>query len=212
MTRRKSPAEALALLYLREARCWAQAKLAKVKGLSSHRPISRYENGKETLSHAELHDMAGLLDFPGDAVETLLLTYSLVMPPDLDESGSLVELTPEELRRINHTVLADSWTRATVLRAGLIEDKKRRKAEAARRQAEELWARLKPLPRAIRREVVEDAPDFQTWALAVRLCEESRRAAARDPQEALHLADLALLTGSQVEKRVGEKRSSRLLG
>src|SRR5436305_2734547 len=212
MAQTKSPAEALAPSYLRETRRWTQTALAKAKGHSSHRVISRYESGKEPLSRAELHDMAALLGFSRDAVEALLLTYSLVIPPDPDESGSLVELTPEELRRIDRNVLADGWTRAAELRAGLIEDKKRKKAEAARREAGELWARLKPLPRAVRREMVENAPDFQTWALAVRLCEESKRAAARDPQESLHLADLALSTASQVAKRTGEERSSRLLG
>ena len=212
MAQTKRPAEALALNYLREARDWTQNRLATAKGHTSHRPISRYENGKDLLSRAELHDMAALMGFSRDAVDALLLTYLLVIPPDPDESGSLVELTPEELRRIDRTVLADGWTRAAELRARLIDDKKRRKAEDARRQAGELWARLKPLSRAIRREVVENAPEFQTWALAVRLCEESRRAAARDPQEALHLADLALLTALKVAQRTGEERSSRLLG
>jgi len=211
MAQTKTPAEALALLYLREARRWTQTKLANVKGHSSHRVVSRYENGKESLSRAELHDMAALLGFSRDEVEALLLTYSLVIPPDPDESGSLVELTPEELRRIDRTVLADGWTRASELRAGLIEDKKRRKAEAARRQAGKLWARLKPLPRAVRREMVEDAPDFQTWALAVRLCEESERAAAHDPEEALALADLALSCAARVTAG-GDLGRSRLTG
>jgi tetratricopeptide (TPR) repeat protein len=211
MAQTKTPAEALALIYLREARHWTQTRLATAKGHSSHHLISRYENGKESLSRAELHDMAALLGFPRDAVEALLLTYSLVIPPNPDESGSLVELTPEELRRIDRTVLADGWTRAAELRAGLIEDKKRKKAEAARRQAGELWARLKPLPRAVRREVMEDAPDFQTWALAVRLCEQSERAAAHDPEEALALADLALSCATRVTAG-GDLGRSRLTG
>jgi len=207
----KSPAEALALTYLREARHWTQTKLANAKGHSDHRLISRYENSREPLSRAELHDMAALLGFSRDAVEALLFTYSLVIPPDSDESGSLVELTPEELRRIGRTVLADGWTRAAELRARLIEDKTRKKAEAARRQAGELWARLKPLSRAIRRELVEDAPDFQTWALAVRLCEQSERAAAHDPEEALALADLALSCTARVMAG-GDLGRSRLTG
>jgi tetratricopeptide (TPR) repeat protein len=72
-----------------------------------------------------------------------------------------------------------------------------------------LWARLKTLSRPARREVVEDAPEFQTWALAERLCDESRRAAADDAQEALHLADLALWIAGRVE---GDEFRSRLRG
>jgi transcriptional regulator with XRE-family HTH domain len=212
MAQKKLSAEALALIYLREARRWTQKELATAKGLTSPRLISRYETGAETLSRAELDGMAALMGFSREEVEALLLTSSLITPPGPEESGSLVELTREELRGIDRTVLADGWTRSAGLRARLIADKKRRKAETARHEAGELWARLKPLSRAVRREVVEDAPDFQTWALAVRLCEESKRAAAQDPREALHLADLALFTASRVAKSAGEARCSRLLG
>lgn len=212
MAQRKLSAEALALIYLREARRWTQKELASAKGLTSPRLISRYETGAETLSRAELDGMAALMGFSREEVEALLLTSSLITPPGPEESGSLVELTREELRGIDRAVLADGWTRSTGLRSRLIEDKKRRKAETARREAGDLWARLKPLSRAVRREVVEDAPDFQTWALAVRLCDESKRAAAQDPQEAIHLADLALGTASRVAKSAGEGRCSRLLG
>ncbi|HSS48737.1 MAG TPA: helix-turn-helix transcriptional regulator, partial [Thermoanaerobaculia bacterium] len=210
--RKQLSAEALALLYLREERRWTQDKLAQAKGHTSHRVISRYESGDNLLSRGQLHDMAALMGFSREAVEALLFTYSLVRPPSPQESGSFVELSREELRRIDRAVISDGWTRAAELRARLIEDKKRRKAEAARREAGVLWARLKPLPRAIRREVVADAPEFQTWALAERLCDESKRATAQDPQEALHLADLALSTALQVAKTAGEERCSRLLG
>lgn len=205
-------AEALALIYLRQECRWTQDKLAQAKGHTSHRVISRYESGDNPLSRGQLHDMAALMGFSREAVEALLFTYSLVRPPSPEESGSFVELSREELRRIDRAVISDGWTRAAELRARLIEDKKRRKAEAARREAGVLWARLKPLPRAIRREVVADAPEFQTWALAERLCDESKRATAQDPQEALHLADLALSTALQVAKTAGEERCSRLLG
>lgn len=195
----KRSAEALALLYLREACGWTQTELAKAKGHKDHRTISRYENGKVPLSRAELFNMAALMGFSRDAVEALLLTYSLVSPPAPPEDASPVALTPEELQRIDRAVLADGWTRATELRARLIEEKKGKKAEAARRKAGELWARLKPLPSSARRESVGDSPHFWNWAFVERLCDESRRKAADSPVEALALADLALWTAERTK-------------
>jgi transcriptional regulator with XRE-family HTH domain len=197
MAQRTLSAEALALLYLREAHGWTQTELAKAKGHSSHRVISRYENGAKPLSRAELHDMAALMGFSRDAVEALLFIHSLVSPPDPPDDGSPVALTPEELQRIDHAVLLDGWTRATELRARLIEEKKGNKAEAARLKAEELWARLKPLPPSARRELIGDSPAFWNWALAERLCDESRRRAADSPLEALAVAELAIWTAER---------------
>jgi tetratricopeptide (TPR) repeat protein len=205
---RQLSAEALTLLHLREKHRWSQKKLAAARGLSDYRRISRFETGENQLSRQELYVLAGLLGDSREAVDALLFTDSLITasPP---EPASPVALTPAELRRIDRAVIADGWTRAADLRAKLIADKKRRKAAAAHREAGELWARLKTLSRPARREVVADAPEFQSWALAVRLCEESRRAAANDPQEALHLADLALWIAGRVE---GEEFRSRLRG
>jgi hypothetical protein len=208
MAQRRLSAEALTLIYLREESRWSQKKLAAARGLTSYRPISRYETGENELSQQELYLLTGLLGHPREAVDALLFTYSLIVggPP---EPASPVDLTLAELRRIDRAVIADGWTRAADLRGKLIADKRRRKAKAARREAEVLWARLKAFSPQARREVVEDAPEFQTWALAERLCDESRRAAANDAREALHLADLALWIAGRVE---GEEFRSRLLG
>jgi tetratricopeptide (TPR) repeat protein len=199
MAKNKLSAEALALLYLREKRLWTQDELAQAKGHSSHRVISRYETGALALSHKELHDMAALMGFSRDAVEALLFVHSLVSPPSPPESASPVDLTPEELQRIDRAVLADGWTRATELRARLIEAKKRRKAEEARQEAGELWDRLKPLSSPARRELIGDSPVFWSWALAERLCDESRRKAADNPVEALALAELAIWTAAMTK-------------
>jgi tetratricopeptide (TPR) repeat protein len=208
MAQRKLSAEALTLIYLREESRWSQARLATARGLTSYRPISRYETGENQLSQQELYLLTGLLGHPREAVDALLFTYSLILTSPL-KPASPVDPTPAELRRIDRAVIADGWSRAADLRDTLIVDKKRRKAAAARREAGVLWARLKTLSRPARREVVEDAPEFQTWALAERLCDESRRAAANDAQEALHLADLALWIAGRVE---GDEFRSRLRG
>ena len=155
--------------------------------------------------------MAALMGFSREAVDALLFIHSLVVSPPPRASRFPIRLTPEGLARVDRTVIADAWTRAASLRAGLLKDTARWQAEAERREAGELWARLRKLPRAVRREVLEDAPELQTWALVPRLCEESRRAAAHDPQEALHLADLALATARRVAQG-DEEWGSALLG
>jgi DNA-binding XRE family transcriptional regulator len=63
-------------------------------------------------------------------------------------------------------------------------------AEAARRQAAALWTRLRRYARDERRALVREAPEFQTWALCERLCEESVE--AERPAAALELAELAV--------------------
>jgi tetratricopeptide (TPR) repeat protein len=63
---------------------------------------------------------------------------------------------------------------------------------ADRRLAEDLWARLERRTHSARLALVDEVPRYQTWALAERLCAESERAAACDPQQALELAELAL--------------------
>jgi transcriptional regulator with XRE-family HTH domain len=203
MERKKLSAEALALIYLREARRWTQRELASAKGhTGTHKLISRYENGVVSLSRPELDAMAALMGYPREAVDALLFTDSLVHPASPAESS----LTPEELRRIDRAVIAAEWTRAAELRARLIADKKKRKAEEARRDAGELWARLKTLPPRERRELVEDSPEFRSWALVERLCLESGKAAANSAPKALELAELALFAAARIEGAEGFRR------
>ncbi|MFL6232188.1 MAG: hypothetical protein ACJ76N_03565, partial [Thermoanaerobaculia bacterium] len=200
MERENLSAEALALIYLREERRWTQQELAIAKGYTGkHKLISLYENGKRPLSRTELYAMAALMGYGREAVDGLLFIYALVRPPSPPESGSAVDLTPEELRRIDRAVIAAEWTRAAKLRAWLIAEKKRRKADEARREAGVLWARLKPLPARERRELVEDSPEFRSWALVERLCLESERAAADNAAKALDLANLALFGAKRFE-------------
>ena len=67
--------------------------------------------------------------------------------------------------------------------------------------AEELWERLKPRTHSARMALVEEVPKYQIWSLAEKLCTESERAAAEDPQQALELAELALHVAERI---VGE--------
>jgi tetratricopeptide (TPR) repeat protein len=68
---------------------------------------------------------------------------------------------------------------------------------ADRLQAEDLWVRLERWPRSTRLALVEEVPEFRSWALAERLCAESIQMAG-DPQQALELAELALRVAERV--------------
>ena len=198
MAREKLSPEALALIYLRLERGWLQKELAAQKGLSDYRPISRYESGENTLKREELDALAALLGHSREAVDALLFTHSLVSPSP-QEAFSPLALTSGELRRIDRAAIAEGWTRAEDIRQQLTARKRKHKAEVARREAGELWELLRSCGWEARRELVTDAPEFQVWGLAERVCEASVRAAASDPQEALALADLALLIAERVE-------------
>ncbi|HEY3566467.1 MAG TPA: helix-turn-helix transcriptional regulator [Thermoanaerobaculia bacterium] len=199
MARKKLSAKALALIYLREERRWTQKELAAARGISSYRVISRYENGEDPLSRKELDTLAALLGFSREAVDALLFVHSLVSPPRAEESDVPMGLTPEELRGIDHAVLSEAWIQSAELRSYLQAETRKRKLEADRRHAGELWDHLKPLPSRERRELVEDSPEFQTWALVERLCLESERAAAGSAERARDLASLALFAAARVQ-------------
>ncbi len=205
MARDKLSPEALALIYLRSERGWLQKELADRHGYATYRQLSRYETGDQPLSREALDAFAASLGHSPEAVDALLFVHSLVAPASMEDS-SPVALTAEELGRIDRAAIAAGWSTAEEVRARLIGHKRKGKAKAARREAGELWARLKPLSLQARRDRVADSPELRSWALAERVCEASVRAAANSPQEALDLADLALFIAGQVEGGEGWRR------
>jgi tetratricopeptide (TPR) repeat protein len=90
-------------------------------------------------------------------------------------------------RRVTETVLAE-----------MTRSRQAEKVQKARREAEELWERLKRYSPRERRILVDSAREFQNWALCERLCAESERAAAADAGRAWDLADLALRVAARV--------------
>jgi len=198
MPREKLSPEALTLIYLRSERGWLQRELAARLGLADHRQISRYESGEKPLSRETLDTIAACLGHSREAVDALLFVYS-VISPDPHEAASPVALTPEERRRIDRAALTAAWTAAEDLRAALRQRKRKEKAEAARRKAAELWEWLKAFSPQERLDLVRVSPECRSWALVVRVCEASVRAAADKPGEALKLADLALAIAERVE-------------
>lgn len=82
--------------------------------------------------------------------------------------------------------------------------------EQERREAEEIWAALEPLPHAERQRWIElSLYAAGSWALAETIAHASARAAANDVTEALALAELALGVARRVP---GEARRARTEG
>lgn len=210
MAHEKRSPEAVTLLALRSARGWPTKRLAEELGLAEERLIARYERGEKPISRETLDRMGTGLGYSSETVEALLAAHRLLLFPSPQEDRSPVALRPEQRARIDRDALAAGWALTEELRAELSRIERRRNAEAARREAEELWERFKTATRQERRHLVEIHSEFRSWALALRVCEESARMAAHRADEALELADLALLISRRV---AGEERwCSRLQG
>lgn len=202
MAKEKRSPEALALLYLRNERGWSQKDLAAALGLADEKLLSRYETDGRRLRRENLDSLVAPLGHSPEAVDALLFVHSLVSPPPLEEAASPVALTPEERGEIDRTVLTAGWTLAAELRAELVRRKKRQKTDAALRKAEELLDSLKSATRHERRDLVAVFPQLRSWAVAVKLCEASVRAASHRVEDALELAELALFVA---ERMAGEE-------
>ena len=61
------------------------------------------------------------------------------------------------------------------------------------------WSRLEPLSEGQRLAVARAAPEFQTWALVERICEESEAKASREAELAASLARLAQEIAERVQ-------------
>lgn len=207
---RKRSAESLALLYLRSKRDWTQQELAEAAGLADEKQISRYETGDRPLRRESLDFLAAFLGYRPEDVDLVVFVDAALTPPAPEADGSPVPLSPGELTTVNRTALAVGWAVAHELRVLLERLERRRKIEAARRLAGRQWEWLKAESRERRRRLVEHMPELRNWALAVRLCEESVRAAAHRADVARELAGLALAVARRVPD--GEAWRSRLQG
>lgn len=179
------PGHGLALGYFYRKRGLTPAQAADRLGLADAGTLRKLEKGILKMSRETLDEKAGRLGFTPEDVDAFLFGDGLVEPEPPPQPASPVALTREELRRIDRAVVAAAWAAGETVRAELIRRKKARKAAAAHREAEELWARLKPLPRADRRDLVRVFPHYRSWALVVRICRESERRAAHDAAEAV---------------------------
>lgn len=185
MPKKNQPgAVALALLYLRSFHGWSQKDLADRLGMKDFKLLSRYESGIRELSRPTLDRFAAAARQPPEAVDLLLLVHRVLT----STSG----LPRNKASVLSRAVLAAMTAGAEAARRTLAAASQEVEAKAAEETAARLWERLKRYAPEERRELVGAFPAFRSWALAVRICEASIRAAANRPEEALDLAELAV--------------------
>jgi tetratricopeptide (TPR) repeat protein len=201
----------LALTYLRSAAAWTRARLGLAAGHRDSSLVSQYERGSRPLSREQAERLLEFFGQTPESLDVLLFAHHLIFPEPPSGAGpSPVTLSPEEHRLIGRAAMAAGWTASEQVRSEAIRRRKREKAEAAKREAGEVFERLVTLTQKERRGLIEVFPDYWTWALALRFSEGSLRKAAHRPEEALELADLALAIAERVPGE--ESWRSRLTG
>ncbi len=209
-SRAEAPPLARALSYFC-ARCrWSPQRLAAAHGFANHRQIHGYMSGDRPLSREYLEHLLAPMEIPPEAIDTFLFSDGLIVLNPPPEAASPVALDREEQQAIDQAVMTAGWTVAEALRRELTRQAKKEKAEAARRQARELWADLKTADSQERRDLVEIFPGYRSWALAELLCQESIRAAVHKIEVALDLAELAVSIAERVTEE--ERWRSFLIG
>lgn len=188
---------------------WSQARLAAESGIDQSL-ISQYQRGKRIPIPETLNQLAQATGWSLPFVEQL--ATAVVRVRELRNAPS----PPLDFGATSADAL---YRTALRVEAGMVEigrliwaDAERRKhaprgepAASDREIAEDLWSRLADLDADDRRMLVDFSPAFHLWSLAVRLADESERAAAqgaKDPDrrtEAEELARLALYVAEKCE-------------
>jgi transcriptional regulator with XRE-family HTH domain len=210
----KPSALSLALTYLRTAAGWTKTRLAKTLGHKDESLLSAYERGSKPLTREMLASLVEPLGVSREAVDVLVLAHELIFPELADPAASPVQLTARERTLIDRAVMAAvsdaSRQAAGRHRADLTRSQELRKAERARKKAQDLWARLKMVSPKERRNLVAVFPEFWSWALAEHVSHESERMASHSAEGALELANLGL----EIARRIpgDESWRSRVTG
>lgn len=183
----------LALTGLLKAHGWTAKELAAKAGVSQS-AMSSYEAGD--LTRERLDELAALMNLGPEEVERAVFAASLLLPPPPPRTP--VDPTAEEWRVIQRAAAMAGRDVYDRVRDDLLREAREEEEALALREGEELYERLKPYSGSARRDLVEGAPDYQHWGLAVHLCHRSEKAAADKPPVALELAELAVFVARHV--------------
>lgn len=189
MSKKILPDLAIVLTFLREGQGWSQTALAEAAGTTSNL-VSDYEAGRKRLLRERLEYLTGFMDIPPERIDATLSclrgNQASSRPPRnpgdaFTESRRRIEAVAAKSARLSEEFVRSQLLLLTVEGEGL----------QARQQAEFLWNRLKKRTPKERRQMVEDHPDLQSWALSERVAAESIHLAPNHPQDALEVARLA---------------------
>jgi transcriptional regulator with XRE-family HTH domain len=176
--------------YLLAAHGGVQADLIQSSGVS-RRTISRFLNGGGSAATSTLPRLAAVA-----GVETWELDQLLALTRGIHRrrQGGPAERRRATEQHRSYPTLAGLTEALEVFISGMPGGHVDRRpptppAPVDREEAVALWARLSRYPAAQQHDLIAEVADFQAWALAELLCDQSL---AADPDQALALTDLAL--------------------
>lgn len=189
----ESAALRLVTIFLRSYADKSQAEFGKAARVDQG-AVSRYEVGKQVPSEEALRRMAEAADVPWPVVVHLRRFYGALISAVECWRGATEQGESSLLRSLS---LESALLTLTPYFLEEAPPEPKPSPEEERREAEETWQALQRYPGPRRRRLLElSLRARQSWALAERICEASFQAHGAD--EALELADLALLIAGQV--------------
>ena len=145
---------------------------AAASGVSA-RSVSLYEVGERRLTRERLEALVAAMGFGVEEIDVLLLGLGPAAEAPEAAPASPVDPTAEEARQVRQLAAQLGRVAADLAGSHLLKRLRVRRARQDRQRAATLWARLRKATPAERRLLVESAQEFQLWALAERLCDES---------------------------------------
>jgi len=198
--RKEDQARSLAMVLLRYRCGWYEKqKLAQEAGFTPSQ-VSMWELGERPLSGEALERTAEATGFPLYLLDPLvrgLRSFLAASEGRSQPAGALADNMSAEMVIFLQDCI-DAILPADVSSSGQVPSPDDRK------EAADLWARLERWDPVLRRVLVEDAEEYQSWALCERVAVESLKA-GEDPRQALELAELAL----QIARRVSGEQAWR---
>ena len=201
---------AVALSQLRQLRGLAQEELAAASGVG-FASIQKIEQGLRQIKAESFRAIVAALGVDLATVEAQLAVIRKMRgelaparPPGNEDKAAAGGARPVRTAgRELEEVVALLGTRPAA-RGGPAEGSAA--LAESRRRAPELYARLVRYPHALRQALVQEVAQFHEAGLCEVLCEASVEVAGDDAQEALRLAELAVLAGERVRGEEGWRR------
>jgi transcriptional regulator with XRE-family HTH domain len=192
----------LVVLFLRSHSGLTQEEFGKAARVAQS-DVSRYESGTVAVPEVVLRRMAAAARVDWPIVVHLRRAYATILNAAARRTR-IGMAGPLDLAVLEPALLAVT---PYLLEDGTLNPE----PEAARREAEEVWAALERFPLAYRRRLIElSSRSGRGVALVARVCEASVRAAAHRTEDAQELAELALFIAERIPGP--ESRRSRAEG
>jgi transcriptional regulator with XRE-family HTH domain len=186
------------MVLLRYRRGWYEKQeLARAAGFTPSQ-VSMWELGERPIPMEVLERTAAVTGFPPQLIDPVIrgLRSMLIAAEGRSKPmHALVDRFATELV----VLLQECADQILAVSAGEAEEPVQAPSPDDREETADLWARMEGCDARMRRILVEEAREFQSWALSERVAAESLRT-TDDPHRALELAELALLIAGRASR------------